>query len=79
MDTYVCLLFSSRDGVIVRAEIVTGARKAEAIGRANDLLLQTQEAGGYEHFIGKRPTPHFILPDDQQGSSRKHFSGLQFG
>ncbi len=31
-----------------------------------------------EHFIGKRPGAPFALPDDQQGSTRISFAGLQF-
>lgn len=51
MDTYVCLLFNSIDGAIVRAEIIASARKTDAIGRANELLRQTPEAGGYELWL----------------------------
>ncbi len=51
MDTYVCLLFNSIDGAIVRAEIIPAARKVDTIARANELLHQTQEAGGYELWL----------------------------
>lgn len=51
MDFYVCLLFNSVDGAIVRAEIIACARKADCIPRANELLRQTAEAGGYELWL----------------------------
>jgi len=51
MHTYVCLLFNSIDGAIVRAEIIATAKKSDAISRANELLHQTPEAGGYELWL----------------------------
>ena len=51
MHTYVCLFFNSNDGAIVRAEILATARKADAILKANELLRQTSEAGGYELWL----------------------------
>jgi len=67
MDTYVCLLFNSIDGAIVRAEIVASARKADGIARANELLSQTKDAGGYELWLrGEKVYSSFT---DQHGNT----------
>jgi len=75
-------------GVVRHACAIDAADEENAGVQAHRLFLNLGLSGyelwmgrqkASEHFIGKRPTLQFTLPDDQQGSSRKAFCGLQFG
>ena len=73
---------------VVRHACAIDASEEETAGEQAHRLFLNLGLSGYElwmgrqkvseHFIGKHTAPPLALPDDQQGSTRTSFVGVQF-
>lgn len=86
MGLYVMVCYDQRG--VVRHACAIDASNEDAAGEQAHRIFLNVGLSGYElwmgrqkvseHFFGKRPAVPFASPDDQQGSTRLSYTGIQF-